>query len=139
MNRVTIIREDNVVSVDGVFRPVNLGDMDPGIHAVQWDGQAGWVEYNDGRGVETLNSIGIFLPILDRYNLAAPAPAPTPDPTAAAEAEVLRLRAIAVAELEDRRLESALRAEAEKVTGSPAAKAYVAARTEVDSVKDRKS
>ncbi|MFZ5762824.1 MAG: hypothetical protein ACOY8P_07870 [Thermodesulfobacteriota bacterium] len=39
--RITIIHDDGVVGVDGVFRPVDLGVLPDNIHAVQFDTDAG--------------------------------------------------------------------------------------------------
>ena len=45
MNRFTIIPEDQYVSIDGVgFSPV-IFSIDTDIHAVQWHGESGEVEY----------------------------------------------------------------------------------------------
>lgn len=43
--RVTIIKDDNAVNVDGTRRTVNLSDLPADFHALQWDGADGEVEY----------------------------------------------------------------------------------------------
>ena len=42
--RVTIIRGDGVIGVDGLFKPVDLSALSPEIRAVQWNGASGHVE-----------------------------------------------------------------------------------------------
>lgn len=77
--RVTIIRDDGVVGVDGVFRAVDLSALASGIRAVQWDGTMGHVEYdNSTNGM--LDNINAFQPFIDLWTAAAPPP--PPDPTA---------------------------------------------------------
>lgn len=46
--RITIIQDDGLVGVDGLFRAVDLADLDPDIHAIQFDtGKGtGHVEYD---------------------------------------------------------------------------------------------
>jgi hypothetical protein len=43
--QVTIIRDDNTVSVDGENHKVDCSRLPVDVHAVQWDGQHGEVEY----------------------------------------------------------------------------------------------
>lgn len=89
--RVTIIRDDGVVGVDGVFRSVDLSGMPEGVRAMQWDGEAGHVEYDDNEianaRIETIAAIQAFI---DLWNAAVPAPVePIPaDLIAAAHARI---------------------------------------------------
>lgn len=78
MATVTIIADDGVVGVDGVFRSVDLGGLDPDIHAVQWDGAVGEIEYRDGRPPAAISDFASFQPFVDLWTAAAP-PAPTLD------------------------------------------------------------
>lgn len=49
--RVTIIKQDGIVAIDGVpFNGIDLSTLDPSIHAVQWFGDEGEVEVKDERG-----------------------------------------------------------------------------------------
>ena len=52
MARITIVVEDNFVAVDGVARPQPLNLSGCGIptevHALQWQGTFGWVEFREG-------------------------------------------------------------------------------------------
>ena len=44
--RLTIVADDNAVGIGGEFcAPLNLTGLDPTIHAVQWYGEYGEVEY----------------------------------------------------------------------------------------------
>jgi hypothetical protein len=43
--RLTIIRDDGVVGIDGVFKTVDLSGLSAGIRAVQWDGTSGHIEF----------------------------------------------------------------------------------------------
>lgn len=72
--RVSIIADDGKVGVDGVFRAVDLAALDPNIHAVQWDGAKGHVEYK-GRSPETvLTDISPYQSFVDAWAAAAPPP-----------------------------------------------------------------
>lgn len=44
MNRITIMASDKCIGVDGIFVEFDF-DIDPTIHAVQWDGNRGEIEY----------------------------------------------------------------------------------------------
>jgi hypothetical protein len=45
--RLTIIRDDNAVYIDGLCVIVDCSSLSEDIHAVQWNGQNGWVEFKD--------------------------------------------------------------------------------------------
>lgn len=80
--RVTVIRDDNVVGVNGVFRSVDLTAMPDGVRVMQWDGTSGHTEYYDDQTANTaIDTITGVLGFIDLWNAAAP-PAPVP-PTAA--------------------------------------------------------
>jgi hypothetical protein len=78
--KLTIIKDDNVVGVNGVFREVDLSELESGIRAVQWDGSAGHIEFEYGTN-EDISDIDEFQPFIDLWTSAAPPPAP--EPTAA--------------------------------------------------------
>lgn len=92
--RVTIIPSDGFVSVDGVgYQDLDLSSVDPSIHAVQFSGAAGWVEYVDtpeGTKLpnEPIASLVQFQPALDAWKVAdeeARKPPPPPEPPTAEE------------------------------------------------------
>lgn len=74
--RLTIIRDDCVVGVDGVFRQVDLSKLPAGVAAVQWSGASGHVEI-DGKPNESLKDIKAYQPFVDLWTAAEP-PAPAP-------------------------------------------------------------
>lgn len=74
--RVTIIRDDGVVGVNGVFRKVDLTGFPTTIRALQWSGTAGHLEYDDASNSE-LSSITPFQAFIDRWTAAAPTPSTT--------------------------------------------------------------
>ena len=79
MSKVTIIADDGKVGVDGVFRQVSLAGLDPDIHAVQWDGTAGEIEYRRGtnKANEIITQFNQFAAFETRWFAAEP-PAPPP-------------------------------------------------------------
>jgi hypothetical protein len=78
--KLTIIRDDGVVGVDGVFRNVNLSSLPQGVRAVQWDGTSGHVEY-DAAANTALSSISSYQSYVDAWTAAAPAPVVPPAQT----------------------------------------------------------
>ena len=69
--RVTIVLSDNVVLVD--FKALNtldLSELDPGIHAIQWNNDAGHIEYTDGRANEIITDTLLFDDIVARHTEA---------------------------------------------------------------------
>lgn len=75
--RVTIIRDDSVVGVDGLFRQVDLSELPQGIRAVQWNGTVGHIEYDDAANT-VLDSITEFQPFIDLWTAAEPEVPPIP-------------------------------------------------------------
>lgn len=81
--KITVIQADGIVGVDRVFREVDLNQLDPIIHAIQFDFSTnkGHVEYDilpDGKkpANEDLNSFSDYQWIVDLWEAAEP-PAPT--------------------------------------------------------------
>ncbi|MCH7793836.1 MAG: hypothetical protein IH900_01665 [Proteobacteria bacterium] len=72
--RVTIIANDGKVGVDGVFRAVDLSTLDPNIHAVQWDGVVGHIEFKDNSANEAITDISAFQSFIDAWTAATPPP-----------------------------------------------------------------
>lgn len=88
--RVTVIREDGKIGVDGVFRTVDLSGMPPEIRAVQWDSASGHIEYDNAVNFP-LDDIAQVQPYIDMWTAAAPPPPPEPSPAerkAAAHARI---------------------------------------------------
>jgi hypothetical protein len=85
--KVTIIKDDGVVLVDGRAIHVDLSDMPANIHAVQFNGTKGHVEYTDALN-KGITSITAFQTWLDRWEAVravedAPPPALTAEQIAA--------------------------------------------------------
>ena len=68
MATLTIIKPDNNIAEDGVWRTVDCSGLASNVHAVQWDGSAGWIEYNDGTVNETIDSISAYSSLTKRRN-----------------------------------------------------------------------
>src|SRR5690242_10328543 len=84
--RITIVRDDSVVGVDGIFRHIDLSAMPAAIRAVQWNGVNGHIEYDDMAN-SPLDSIADFQQFVDAWRAAPPqppAPATPPEPKTAA-------------------------------------------------------
>jgi hypothetical protein len=70
--RVTIVREDGLVLVDGAgFGRLDLSMLPSNVHAVQWYGTDGEVEYVDEHGRASFNEritdFTPYQPALDRW------------------------------------------------------------------------
>jgi hypothetical protein len=84
--KVTIIPQDRWIRRDGT--QANLPDWsfgDANIHAIQWDGAKGEIEYNGTpkRRNDSFTSAAIIAPYLaalDAYLASIPEPEPTPEP-----------------------------------------------------------
>ncbi len=76
--RVTIIADDGKVGVDGIFRSVDLSALDPNVHAVQWDGASGHIEFKDRSPEQQIADISAFQTFVDAWTAAAPLPPPPP-------------------------------------------------------------
>lgn len=74
--RVTIIRDDGVVGIDGLFRQIDLSALPPEIRAVQWSGVSGHIEYDNAANI-SLQTITGFQWIVDRWIATAPQPSTT--------------------------------------------------------------
>jgi len=69
--QIIIVPQDKLVNVDGKGLIFDF-QIDPEIHAIQWTGKSGFIEYNDGRKNKRIGSIDQFMPIVDQHaeNLA---------------------------------------------------------------------
>lgn len=72
MAKITIVKDDNIVIVDGVERTVDCTGQAANLHAVQWNGSAGEVEYNDGTPNAVIDSISAYQSLIDAHTAAAP-------------------------------------------------------------------
>lgn len=95
--RVTIIRDDNAVMVDGERHTVDCSALPADFHALQWDGTGGEVEYGMTRcdhcgarqkkGNAIISDLSPYHTYVDAWNVAKA----KADAERAAAAEVLRL------------------------------------------------
>ena len=69
MSRVTVVPSDNVVVVDGVSKVVDCSNVPKFIHAIQWDGVRGHIEFvpidNVHQGNLAITSFDQFSYLLD--------------------------------------------------------------------------
>jgi len=70
MSTLTIVKIDGSVSRDGVGFAIDCSSLASNIHAIQWDGSAGEVEYTDGTVNTTIDSIAAYSSITDAYATA---------------------------------------------------------------------
>lgn len=85
MGKVTIVREDNMVYLDGKPRQIDCSALPADVHAVQWDGAGGEVEYATMRcsacgGVsrkpnERISDLSPYQAFVDAWNALAAAEA----------------------------------------------------------------
>lgn len=69
--RLTIVPSDTLVIVDGIgYRGIGMSSIDSTIHAVQWYGDKGEVEYNNGMANEVIDNIEAFSVVLANYTKA---------------------------------------------------------------------
>ncbi len=67
MTTLTRIKDDKYVSVDGEGLILDAVVLASNIHAVQFDGTDGTVEYNDGTASEAITSISAYSTITDDH------------------------------------------------------------------------
>jgi hypothetical protein len=82
--RVTIIKDDNTVYVDGVAVSIDCSALPPDFHALQWDSASGTGEIEheaiDGKRKPNLaiDSLGPYQVFLDTWRANAPSQPPAP-------------------------------------------------------------
>lgn len=86
--QVTIIPIDKFVSINGVGKILDF-ECDSNIHAVQWNGEFGFVELIQG-GSRRIEDLSEFFEIIDLYN----APEPEPEPPTLEVAKAQKLSAL---------------------------------------------
>lgn len=68
--KLTIIRSDNTVYKDGVALQVDCSSLDPNIRAIQWDGTAGWIEYEDYSRETPIKNLKKYRSIVSAWEVA---------------------------------------------------------------------
>lgn len=62
--RVTIIRDDGTVGIDGRFVRIDLSGLPETLRVIQWHGETGWIEWRDQPN-EAITSIAAYQGIID--------------------------------------------------------------------------
>ena len=71
MTTLTIIKDDSFVKVDGVgLESIDCSSLATNIHAIQFDGTNGHVEYNDGTSNLAITAISDYSAITDLWTSA---------------------------------------------------------------------
>jgi len=78
--RLTIIRQDNAVYIDGVMRKIDCSALDAFFHALQWDGITGEIEVRNPVTKkmvrnDVIDSIAPYQSFVDAWNAQAAAEA----------------------------------------------------------------
>lgn len=86
--RLTIIPSDTFCAVDGVgYNGVDMSSLVEGIHAIQWNGTTGWVEYADrsdgskpaNQEIDNIEQFSLVIEAWNQIDYAHKNP-PKPDP-----------------------------------------------------------
>tara|TARA_R110002051_G_scaffold30717_1_gene70825 strand:+ start:333 stop:668 length:336 start_codon:yes stop_codon:yes gene_type:complete len=84
--KITIIADDGIIGIDGVFRKIDLSSLDPDILAFQWDKGKGDIEWKNPRRNEKVTEyLAYFGDYISMWKAAAPPPPGPPKPIAPAE------------------------------------------------------
>ena len=67
MTTLTIVKDDKFVSVDGEGLILDAVVLASNVHAIQFDGTNGTIEYNDGTANEAITSISAYSTITDDH------------------------------------------------------------------------
>jgi hypothetical protein len=67
MTTLTIVKDDKFVSVDGEGLILDAVVLASNVHAIQFDGTNGEIEYNDGTANEAITSISDYSTIIDDH------------------------------------------------------------------------
>tara|TARA_R110002153_G_scaffold116496_1_gene260178 strand:- start:240 stop:662 length:423 start_codon:yes stop_codon:yes gene_type:complete len=71
MTTLTIVKDDSWVAVDGVgIEPIDCSSLASNIHAIQFDGTNGEVQYNDGTANLAITAISDYSVITDLWTSA---------------------------------------------------------------------
>lgn len=78
--RVTIIKDDNIVSIDGEGRTVDCSALPVNFHALQWTDISGEVEYRvmrcehcsarSKKGNSIISDLSPYMPYIDAWHVA---------------------------------------------------------------------
>src|SRR3990167_5233342 len=98
--KISIVPADGLLSVDGVFRAVDLSDIDQTIHALQFDSDAQrgrvWFKAETDKGQADVTDVAPYQVFIDRWVAAEPPP-PVPQPLRPKQETVTDLKAALIA------------------------------------------
>lgn len=82
--KISIVNADSLVGIDGVFRSVDLTEIDETIHAVQFDTALSkgriWFKAETDKGQADVTDIAPYQVYIDRWTAAAPVVTPPAPP-----------------------------------------------------------
>lgn len=66
--RLTIIKNDNAVYIDGIMKEVDCSDLPEDFHVLQWNGESGLIEFvNNYKHPEEITDLNKFQKYIDRW------------------------------------------------------------------------
>lgn len=79
--KLSIIPSDGTVCEDGkCYTNLVWGDTPADVHALQWQDNAGWIEYNDGKPNENITALPAWVNNAEAAWTEANTPTPPPEP-----------------------------------------------------------
>lgn len=82
--KISIVAVDGIVVIDGVARAVDLSEIDPTIHVLQFDTDTGkgrvWFKADTDKGQADVKDLSPYQKYVDAWEAAAPPPPPPPPP-----------------------------------------------------------
>ncbi len=69
MTTLTIVKDDKFVAVDGEGLFLDEIVLEANVHAIQFDGANGYIEYNDGTPNKAITSISDYSTITDNHSV----------------------------------------------------------------------
>lgn len=94
--RVTIIRDDGIVGMSGLFRKVDLSGLHPSIRVVQWNNDHGHIEFYDDKANLEITDFTDFQPFVEAWNGAVTTAPTTKETNPREQMIVTRFQALAV-------------------------------------------
>jgi hypothetical protein len=66
--RFTIIKNDNMVYINGIGKEIDCSELPEDFHALQWLGETGWIEFKDNYKVaEPIEDISNYQKYIDNW------------------------------------------------------------------------
>lgn len=81
--KLTIVPSDGAVYENGIcYANLTWQGTPPNVHALQWDTDSGWIEFNDGTPNENITTLPVWANNAEAAWTVANTPTPLPPPTA---------------------------------------------------------